>query len=182
MTLSAVFGYFSTHNCSWSICLILPQWALLCQQKMAGSWVQISCWILQWFSSHSEMEKSKNGSPRCTVCKVRIKETVHNVPIPEVPQDFQGNKKHHLSPSKSLWNYLFWTDGRSGEARSHPVNQVASFAKLGQKSILQEVVVEAVLQLTAEIANSSCLGMWNLIAVRLCYYSTKTAFYSDIKH
>lgn len=62
------------------------------------------------------------------------------------------------------------------------MNQVASFAKLGQKSILQEVVVEAVLQLTAEIANSSCLGMWNLIAVRLCYYSTKTAFYSDVNH
>lgn len=49
------------------------------------------------------------------------------------------------------------------------MKQIASFAKLGQKSILQEVVVEAVLQLTAEIANSNCLGMWNLIAVRLCY-------------
>lgn len=62
------------------------------------------------------------------------------------------------------------------------MNQIASFAKLGQKSILQEVVVEAVLQLTAESANSSCLGMWNLIAVRLRYYSTGTAFYGNIKH
>lgn len=93
-----------------------------------------------------------------------------------------GNEEHRFSLSKSLWNYLFWTHGRSGEARSHPVNQIASFAKLGRKSILQEVVVEAVLQLTAESANSSCLGMWNLIAVRLRYYSTGTAFYGNIKH
>lgn len=50
------------------------------------------------------------------------------------------------------------------------LSQAASFAELGQKSILQEVV-EAVLRQAAEIPHSGCLGVQNLVAVRL-YLST----------
>lgn len=112
----------------------------------------------------------------------RIKETIDTVPIPEVPYYLPAEVKNiSCLHSKAMGVYrTVYSQHIRDQLRQDDIrlSQAVSFAQLGQKSILQEVV-EAVLHQAAVIPPSGCLGMQSLVAVRL-YLSTVLNWLSTV--
>lgn len=70
--------------------MIFPWLALLCQQKIIDSWVQISCRICSAFV----MKKCKTGSQGCKICRIQKDQNhIDRVPVLKVPYLVPGEWK-----------------------------------------------------------------------------------------
>lgn len=138
----ALWGWFPSQDYTWrSFCdrlyCINRRWLVLGPRFPAGFAV-LFIWQLKW--------RRRKLGPKDTGYTVGSKKQL----IWSLFQRFfitcVGKWRTSVVFIQKLWVYtepLFWTEQRSAEAGIHPLSQAPSFAKVGQKSILQEAVAEA---------------------------------------